>query len=167
MIGTNPLALAMGQGEARVVIDLATAGTTMAELRDARASGRTLPEGVAVDGDGQPTRDAARVAALLPRGGRVGSLLGLVVELLAGVAGRGRGDPQGRGVFLLAFDPDAAGADDDWRARLAGLQADWTETGGHWPRGGGLSPDATLDAATAARFEASLARISDSGVPNE
>jgi LDH2 family malate/lactate/ureidoglycolate dehydrogenase len=159
VIGTNPLALAMGQGAAQVVIDFATASATMAELRAARANGRPLPEGAAVDAAGRPTCDATEVAALLPRGGRVGSLLGLVVELLAGVAGGGRGDAKGRGVFLLALDPAAAPADDDWRDRLAGLQADWTGAQGHWPRGGGLAADATLGAELVSRLETGLARL--------
>lgn len=156
VIGTNPLALAMGQGADRVVIDLASAGGTMAAVRAARAEGRLLPEGIAVDAEGQPTRIADQVAALLPRGGQVGSLLGLMVELLAGVAGGGRGDPQGRGVFLLAFDPATATG---WHDRLAALRADWTAGGGHWPRGGGMEQDATLNAAAVARLDAGIARM--------
>lgn len=160
VIGTNPLAFAMGQGAERVVIDAATSSCTMADIREARAEGSPLPEGIAVDGEGRPTRTAAEVAALLPRGGQIGSLLGLVVELMAGVAGGGRGDPAGRGVFLLAVDPDAAGQDADWRNRLAGLQGDWTAGRGYWPRGGGLSPDAALDAGFEQRLDSYLARIS-------
>ncbi|MFC4671765.1 Ldh family oxidoreductase [Seohaeicola nanhaiensis] len=158
-IGTNPLALAMGTGAERVVIDLATASITIAELRKARAEGTPLPEGAGLDAAGQPTTTAAEVAALLPRDGKAGSLLGLVVELLAGVAGGGRGDPAGRGVFLLAFDPAAAEGDIGWRDRLAALQGDWTGGGGHWPKGGGLPEGATLDAGFAERLDAFLARM--------
>lgn len=158
VIGTNPLALAMGQGSARVVIDLASSAATMADIRNARASGVLLPEGIALDGDGRPTVTAADVAALLPRGGQVGSLLGLMVELMAGVAGGGRGDPKGRGVFLLAIDPAAAGEGIDPGAGLAALMHDWTRGGGHWPRGGGVSPDALLDDASAQRLEAFFVR---------
>lgn len=161
VIGTNPLALAMGQGAARVVIDVASSSATMADIRSARAEGRPLPAGTALDADGQPTTIAAEVAALLPRGGQVGSLLGLVVELMAGVAGGGRGDPQGRGVFLLAIDPAAAGP--DLADRLVGLQHDWVAGGGHWPRGGSVSPDATLDAGFAQRLDNHLARLSAQG----
>lgn len=166
VIGTNPLAIAMGRGGqggedgARVVIDVATASATMADIRDARATGRPLADAVALDGEGQPTNIAAEVAALLPRGGQIGSLLGLVVELLAGIAGGGRGDPKGRGVFLLAFDPAGAGEGIDWQARLAGLKGDWTAGGGHWPRGGGLPGEAVLDDDFARRLDAHLARLS-------
>ncbi|KPQ02782.1 MAG: malate/L-lactate dehydrogenase family protein [Rhodobacteraceae bacterium HLUCCA12] len=160
VIGTNPLALAMGQGAERVVIDLASSSGTMADVRSARAEGRPLQEGLALDGMGQPTRTAAEVAALLPRGGQVGSLLGLMVELIAGVAGGGRGDPEGRGVFLLAIDPGAAAEAADIQNRLAGLQRDWVDGGGHWPRGGGQSAEAALDAAFVQRLDAHLARMS-------
>ena len=158
VIGTNPLALAMGRGEARVVIDLASSSGTMAEIREARDTGRPLPDGIALDAEGRPTRVAAEVAALLPRGGHVGSLLGLVVELLAGVAAGGRGDPSGRGVFILAFEPSA---EDEvgWTDRLAALRRDWTAGGGHWPRGGGLLPEAALDDGFAARLDGHLSRM--------
>lgn len=156
VIGTNPLALAMGQGSNRVVIDVATGSATMADIRNARASGAPLPEGIALDGEGQPTSIAAEVAALLPRGGQIGSLLGLVVELMAGVAGGGRGDPKGRGVFILAFDPARAEDRIDWQAKLAGLKSDWTDGGGHWPRGGSLSSEAVLDGDFARRLDAYL-----------
>ena len=163
VIGTNPLAIAMGQGPERVVIDVASSSATMADIRTARATNRPLPGGIALDAQGRPTIIAAEVAALLPRGGQVGSLLGLVVELMAGIAGGGRGDPKGRGVFLLAFDPAAAAESTDWQAKLAGLKSDWTTGGGHWPRGGGLPAEATLDADFARRLDAHLARMTAGG----
>ncbi|MCP4561667.1 MAG: Ldh family oxidoreductase [Bosea sp.] len=163
VIGTNPLAIAMGRGEERIVIDIASSNATMADIRNARATGKPLPEGIALDAEGRPTSVAAEVAALLPRGGQIGSLLGLVVELMAGVAGGGRGDPKGRGVFLLAFDPAAAAESPDWQVKLAGLKSDWTIGGGHWPRGGGLPAEATLDAEFAQRLDAHLDRMTNRG----
>lgn len=159
VIGTNPLALAIGQGADRVVIDVATSMATMADIRNARVSGAPLPQGIALDGEGRPTSIAAEVAALLPRGGQIGSLLGLVVELMAGIAGGGRGDPKGRGVFILAIDPARAGDDVDWQAKLGGLNSDWTDGGGHWPRGGKTPPEAELGGDFAQRLDAYLARM--------
>lgn len=159
VIGTNPLAFAMGQGEARVVIDMASASATMAEIRTARAAGTALNPGIALDGAGRPTTIADEVAALLPRDGQVGSLLGLIVELLAGVAGQGRGDAKGRGVFLLALDPAAAGGSDAWAEKLFALKGDWTNGGGHWPRGGGIDAEAGLDDAFSQRLDAALHRL--------
>lgn len=165
VIGTNPLALAMGRGAGRVVIDAASSTATMAQVRTARATGQPLPEGTALDAAGQPTRIAAEVAALLPRGGRIGSVLGLVVELLAGVASGGRGDPGGRGVFLLAIDPDASETGAGWRSPLYSLRADWTQAGGHWPGGAEQPLPAALDPAASGRLEAQLARMAAGGRP--
>lgn len=158
VIGTNPLAYAMGQGSDRVVIDVASSMATMADIRRARGSGDPLQDGVAMDSHGQPTSVAADVAALLPRGGQIGSLIGLMVELMAGVAGGGRGDKNGRGVFIMAIDP-AKSDGVDWQARLTALQADWTEADGHWPRGGGVSPDKVLDDDVMRRLDTYVARM--------
>lgn len=160
VIGTNPFALAMGQRDDRVVIDVASSTATMADIRNAKASGTPLPDGIALDSKGKPTTIAADVAALLPRGGQIGSLLGLMVELLAGVAGGGRGDPKGRGVFILALHPASAEERIDWEARLAGLKSDWMGAGGHWPRGGSVSPEIVMDSVFARRLEGYLARMS-------
>lgn len=159
VIGTNPFAFAMGQGPEQVVIDLASSVVTMAEIKSARAEGRALPAGIAFDAAGQPTTRAADVAALLPRGGQFGSLIGLVVELLAGVAGGGRGDPQGRGTFLIAFDPAKGAVDTDWPEKLAGLQRDWCGAGGYWPGARRLDLDADLGPDFAARMAAHLQRF--------
>ena len=159
VIGTNPFALAMGKGDDRVIIDVASSTATMADIRNARASGTPMPEGIAVDREGRPTRIAAEVAALLPRGGQIGSLLGLVVELMAGAAGGGRGDPKGRGAFIIALDPARAEEGVDWQAKLAALKTDWTDGGGHWPRGGSVPPDAVLDSVFAERLESYLVRM--------
>lgn len=160
VIGTNPLALALGTGSSQVVIDIASSTVTMADVRAARVSGAPLGERVALDREGQPTTVATDVAALLPRGGQVGSLLGLVVELMAGVAGGGRGDPKGRGVFLIAINPARAGQAFDWHRMLSNLQADWIDAGGHWPRGGSASATPHLDAAFKKRLDAQLSRMS-------
>ncbi|MGE4339071.1 MAG: Ldh family oxidoreductase [Pigmentiphaga sp.] len=164
VLSTNPLAFAVGQGADRVVIDVATSAITLAAAKAARQQGSPLPEGAALDADGQPTRDAALMAALLPRGGMVGSLLGLIVELLAGVIGGGRsasgerGATARRGVFLLAFDPAQAG-DTDWPAGLAQLRNDWQDAGGHWPSGRPLADDAPLPLNVIDRLDATLSRL--------
>ena len=165
VIGTNPIALAIGRGADRVVIDVASSMATMADIRGAQTSGAPLRDGIAIDHAGQPTNIAGEVAALLPRGGQVGSLLGLIVELMAGIAGGGRGDQNGRGVFLLALDPTKAAEGIDWKAKLAGLKGDWTSGGGHWPRGGGIGPNAVLDADFVRRLDAQLARMTAQQTP--
>lgn len=163
VVGTNPLAFAMGKGADRVVIDAASSAATMADIRSALAEGRLLRDGMALDAAGQNTRIAAEVAALLPRDGRTGSLLGLIVELMAGIAGGGRNNAEGRGVFVLAINPAAAREAVDLASGLAGLKRDWLAGGGHWPLGAAPPPDTMLDASFARRLEGHLERLSKGG----
>lgn len=163
LIGTNPFAIALGQGGDRVVIDIATSTATMAEIRKASAEGTDLTEGIAVDGAGNTTLRASQVAALLPRGGQIGSLVGLTVELLSGILTGGRDDPKGRGVLILAIDPAASGEQAQWEEKLCQLQKDWSAAGGHWPRGGGMPPDAVLGREFEQRLTAYLSQMTPKG----
>ncbi|GGM51033.1 Ldh family oxidoreductase [Microbacterium saperdae] len=135
-IGTNPLAIAVPRADAApLVVDYATSSLTLAAVHEARRSGAQLAEGVALDAAGEPTVDPAAVAAVLPAG-LVGSLTGLVVELLAGVAVGGRVSdpdaPMSRGAVIIAFDPARAGGTDT-AASAAALDRDWRAAGGHLP----------------------------------
>lgn len=135
-IGTNPLAVAAPRVDAPpLVIDYATSALTLAAVREARRAGTPLPEGTALDASGTATTDPGAVAALLPTG-LVGSLTGLVVEILAGVAVGGRvtdpDEPSARGAVVIAFDPARAGASDTAAAASA-LDRDWRAAGGHVP----------------------------------
>lgn len=138
VVGTNPLALTVPRAEGAVVVDAATSAITLAELHRHRADGTPLPVGAAVDKAGVPTRAGDAAATLLPAG-LLGSLLGLVVESLAGALLGAREDPPGRGVLVIAFDPIAFGTPDlaDQVERLSGQ---WAEAGGHVP---GSRPEAS------------------------
>lgn len=135
-IGTNPLAVGAPRTDAPpLVIDYATSALTLAAVRETRAAGDSLPEGSAIDSSGAPTTDPAAVGALLPTA-LVGSLTGLAVELLAGVAVGGRVTdpnlPSSRGAVVIAFDPARAGGSDA-AAAAAALDRDWRAAGGHLP----------------------------------
>lgn len=141
VVGTNPVAVAVprsGAGADRaLVVDAATSAVTLARSRRHEQCGTPLPDGVAVDAAGRPTRDAGAVGALLPAG-LLGSLLGLTVETLAGLLTGARGDAVGRGLWVLALDPAAFGVGDlANRAEL--LSQDWLRAGGHVP---GSRPEA-------------------------
>src|SRR5205807_9216895 len=70
--------------------------------------GEQLPQGVAIDGDGHPTRDPARArrGALLPFGGYKGFGLALIVQALGLLASSGLGPERDDGYLFIAFKPD-------------------------------------------------------------
>jgi LDH2 family malate/lactate/ureidoglycolate dehydrogenase len=145
VIGTNPLAVAVPRAEASpLVVDYATSPVTLAAVRRARAEGAALRDGIAVDREGRPTTEAAELGAILPES-LLGSLTGLVVELVAGVAVGGRTaaarQPQTRGAVVIAFDPVATGAGDAAGAATR-LGSDWAQAGGHVPARFDALPDA-------------------------
>ncbi len=89
VLGTNPLAFAAPRRNGKsVIVDLATAASAGSDITKAAELGEALPEGIAIDRDGRPITDPAKVneGALLPLGGPKGYALGLMVEILCGVA---------------------------------------------------------------------------------
>jgi ureidoglycolate dehydrogenase (NAD+) len=87
-IGTSPIAIGIPGADAEgapLLLDMATSVTASGRIRQAAAEGKTIPEGLAIDGDGRPTTDPRQAAALLPLGGAKGSGLSLMFECLAGI----------------------------------------------------------------------------------
>ncbi|NIM69093.1 MAG: Ldh family oxidoreductase [Xanthomonadales bacterium] len=131
LYGTNPLAFGWPRsGGQPVVFDQASAVMARGEVMLAASEGRTLPEGVGVDPQGQPTTDPQAVlkGALLAFGGYKGSSIAMMVELLAGAligecfsfeaASRDNedGGPPRGGEFMLAIDPAHLGDGDGWQS---------------------------------------------------
>jgi LDH2 family malate/lactate/ureidoglycolate dehydrogenase len=96
MLGTNPIAVAFpaGDHEPPVVIDFATSAVAFGKIQVAMRTGKPLPEGWIVDGDGRPATDPAILSsggAMVPLGGDVehgghkGYCLGALVDLLSGL----------------------------------------------------------------------------------
>lgn len=84
--GTNPIAFAVPRNSADpLVIDQSTSVVAKVAVIDAYKRGVRLPDGWAVNADGQPTNDAAAAmaGALLPIGGYKGASLALMVDVLA------------------------------------------------------------------------------------
>lgn len=117
-VGTNPLAVGLPAAEGDpLVLDIASSAATMASVHRARDEGHQLPEGVAVDASGEGTRDPEALSAVLPRGGLLGMLVGMVVEgLTAGVSGEPSHN-SARTVTMIGVQaaPDGGG---DLRRRL-------------------------------------------------
>jgi L-2-hydroxycarboxylate dehydrogenase (NAD+) len=133
MLGTNPISVAAPAGnEGLFVLDMATSGITWGHVLVASRGGTSLPEGVAIDGDGRPTTDPDQVLAsgsllglggLEGSGGHKGYGLALMIDILTGVlAGAAFGShviplsnrpvgPSDLGQLFLAIDPRALGED--------------------------------------------------------
>lgn len=87
LFGTNPMAFAWPRGDLPpLVFDQASSASARGEIQLHLRDDKPIPEGWAIDADGNPTTDpaAALAGAQLPFGGHKGSSLALMVELLAG-----------------------------------------------------------------------------------
>ncbi|MCQ2006139.1 Ldh family oxidoreductase [Rhizobium sp. NRK18] len=87
LLGTNPIAFGWPRpGEHPYVFDFATSVAARGEIELHRRAGTPIPEGWAVDRDGNPTTDpeAALDGAMLTFGGHKGSAISTMVELLSG-----------------------------------------------------------------------------------
>ena len=92
-LGTNPIAIAFPALKERpIVIDMATTAAAYGKVEMARRKGEQLPEGWAIDAQGQPTTDPNQMVqggALLPlgstreRGGHKGYCLATMVDVLS------------------------------------------------------------------------------------
>lgn len=85
LFGTNPIAAVFPRrGASPLVIDLSLSKVARGKLMVAKQEGRSIPEGWALDKDGNPTTDpaAGMEGMMLPAGGVKGAMLALMVELL-------------------------------------------------------------------------------------
>jgi LDH2 family malate/lactate/ureidoglycolate dehydrogenase len=130
VLGTNPIAFAIPGAAGPLVLDMGTSAFMATELHLRARLGQQLPEGVAIDRDGRPTRDAeeARLGALLPFGGHKGFGLGLIIQAfgLIGGAALPPGPPdrsRDDGYVLIAFRPDLLVPLDDLKRELNALIA--------------------------------------------
>lgn len=135
VIGTNPFALAVpnGRGGARFVLDQSASVVAKSEVILRSRRGEAIPEGWALDAEGQPTTDAAAAlkGSMLPAGGAKGFGAGLLVEVLASALAGAlssreaspfsgpAGGPPATGQCFLAIDPGAFAP--GFTARIAAL----------------------------------------------
>lgn len=155
VLGTNPIAYAAPTPAGAVVADFATSMITKAALDRARKTLAPLPAGSALDADGVPTTDAARVQALLPFDGVKGFLAALFVELFAGALLEARGHPAGRGLLMVAITPTALGAPGAIE-QVAGLADAVRSAGGRMPGAAASARRAAARARGTLEVEASV-----------
>jgi LDH2 family malate/lactate/ureidoglycolate dehydrogenase len=108
-LGTNPFCVGFPSVHGPVIVDMGTAALQWGEVLLHAHLGTPLPEGVGLDKDGRPTRDAkeAVLGGVLPFGGHKGYGLSFAIQamgLLAGAA-LARGQVQDYGFLFIAFDP--------------------------------------------------------------
>jgi len=113
LIGINPIAFGFPTENDPLVFDIATAAITWYGLVKAKIMGQKLPEGVAVDELGNPTKDPEKAmkGALLTFGeNRKMSGLSIVIELFTGaLVGAIDSDTDGKwysGNLFIAIDPN-------------------------------------------------------------
>ena len=126
VLGTNPIAAAFPWQPHPILLDVGTSAATFGEVLLARGQGRPLPEGVALDKDGQPTTDPKRAAegALLPWAGHKGYVFGLLAQLLAGALTQAGGLPtrgDDYGMLILAMRTDLFGDAAGYEAEVTRL----------------------------------------------
>lgn len=120
LLGTNPFAFGWPRpGEVPYVFDFATSVVARGEIELYRRAGKELPQGWALDAEGNPTTEpeAALAGAMLTFGTYKGSAISTMIELLAGTMiddftsrealdwlGTTKYAPK-HGELILAFDP--------------------------------------------------------------
>lgn len=137
LLGTNPIAFAAHvRGREAIVIDLSLSKVARGNVIAAKQRGEKIPEGWALDSEGNPTTDptAALAGSMIPMGDAKGSALALMVEILAACLTGAilskdassffepTGGPPGAGQMILAFDTDVLSSN-LYGARIADLVA--------------------------------------------
>lgn len=121
IFGTNPVAFGCPRRSGDpLVVDMSLAKVARGKIKMAADKGESIPEGWAVDADGNPTTDAkaAMQGSNTPMGDAKGYALVLVTEILAAIMTgshfgseassffAGEGPPPHVGQLFLVFDPE-------------------------------------------------------------
>lgn len=87
-LSTNPLAIAVPGGtHPPLVVDMSTSTVSMGKVLEARDAGESIPDGWAMDKNGNMTNDPNSASILMPLGGAKGSSLSLMFECLVSLMG--------------------------------------------------------------------------------
>jgi LDH2 family malate/lactate/ureidoglycolate dehydrogenase len=124
-LGTNPIAFGFPSTGDPVIWDIGTCAVMHGELLLHQRLGEQLPEGVAIDKDGAPTRDpaAALAGAIRTWGGHRGSGLAMVVQLLGAMCDAPVISPAMREMafLIIVVDPKILMPDGEYPARVTEL----------------------------------------------
>ena len=132
-LGNNPFGIAAPRpGAFPFILDMAMSTGARSKIRNARDEGRLLPDGWALDAEGNPTNDPNRALEgfLSPIGGHKGYGMALAVDLLCGLITGGNflseirswvtetSRPQGLGHFFILIDPGRLVGRDVYDSRM-------------------------------------------------
>ncbi|HWE72014.1 MAG TPA: Ldh family oxidoreductase [Stellaceae bacterium] len=149
-VASNPFSIAIphgsssGKGGEPLVLDMATAVAALGKIVHAARSGKSIPEGWALDDDGNPTTDPKKATLPLALGGPKGSGLSLMIEAISSlitanaiIAETIEGTPEGKkhrqNAFLIAIDiaqfRDLPGFDRDLARMIKALKGQPRQAG--------------------------------------
>jgi LDH2 family malate/lactate/ureidoglycolate dehydrogenase len=124
-LGTNPIAFGFPSADGPVIYDIGTASVMWGEVLLAAETGEALPEGVAFDADGNPTRDGKEAAkgGVSAFAGHKGYGLSFAIQALGLLAGAAlpRGRVQDYGFLFFVVDPGAMLPGDPFTSQMADL----------------------------------------------
>jgi LDH2 family malate/lactate/ureidoglycolate dehydrogenase len=122
-IGTNPIAFGFPSAGEPFVIDMGTSAFMSTDMQFRIRRGEQLPEGVAIDARGRPTRDPAEAqkGAILPFGGHKGFGLAMAMQALGVLAGSATDVEQSYGYLVMAFRPDLMVPLEEFKRDLAAM----------------------------------------------
>lgn len=121
LLGTNPITISIPSDDIHnyICVDMATSITARGKLLESKRKNEEIPEGLALDKDGNPTTDPEKglEGSILPFGGFKGYALAFMFELLAGplvnaacgVDVQGTATPDvmcTKGDLLIVIDPE-------------------------------------------------------------
>lgn len=130
VFGTNPIAFGFPTNDVSVIVDMATASTTYANLMRAKILGHNIGVTVGLDAAGNESSDADAIFAggsLIPFGGYKGSALSFAVELLAGALTGSKTGSNGIsywGTFFLVINPELFGEKSEFYDRVEALRSE-------------------------------------------
>jgi len=130
VLGNNPISFSVPrENENPIILDIATSVVAAGKLLVAESKNETIPEGWAIDKNGQPTTDPHAGylggGSLLPMASHKGYGLALVMDVLAGVlAGSGYGTKVGHstiGYVMMAINVNHIMPEQEFYARVEDL----------------------------------------------
>jgi len=126
-LSTNPIAFGFPYpGGAPVVVDISTTQAARGKIAIANTKGESIPEGWALDAEGNVTTDPKQAlppaGTMAPLGGHKGFALAVAVELMS-AAIAGEYPREGDGMFVAAFDIGAVTEPDLYARAVAALDS--------------------------------------------